>query len=353
VANGTLVYRIPGATWTLELPAEALRTLQSHAQLRWWSKEAAGQLFSSAPGMSSVRVDGVTKLPSKAASRTGLRLDIPAVAREREILFKQGLHCIGFWHTHPEPTPSPSTDDIALAAEHALAGRTAFAGLVFVIVGTSNPPEGIGIWVHDGVTLWRALQEPNETSRRTSAAILNNMKEHYISVDIESSGPVPGEYSMLSLGASVIGDDEKTFYTEFKPLNNNAVPEALEVTGFSLEALWQDGVEPAVAMANFAGWLEKTVPAGSTPVFVGLNAPFDWSFVNYYFVRLIGTNPLGHSALDIKALYMGATGCTWTQATSSQMAKRLNSKKNGTHNALDDALYQAELFRLIRGLAHE
>ncbi len=178
------------------------------------------------------------------------------------------------------------------------------------------------------------------------------MKEHYISVDIETSGPIPGEYSMLSLGASTI-DDEKTFYTEFKPLNNNAVPEALEVTGFSLEALGKDGVEPAVAMANFASWLGTTVPAGFTPVFVGLNAPFDWSFVNYYFVRLCGANPLGHSALDIKALYMGATGCTWTQATSSQMARRLNPKKRGTHNALDDALYQAELFRLVRGLTHD
>lgn len=178
------------------------------------------------------------------------------------------------------------------------------------------------------------------------------MKEHYISVDVEASGPIPGEYSMLSLGASVIDDDEKTFYTEFKPMNANVVSEALEVTGFSLEALEQNGVEPALAMANFASWLGTTVPAGFTPVFVGLNAAFDWSFVNYYFIHLCGANPLGHSALDIKALYMGATGCTWTQATSTQMAKRLKPKKRGTHNALDDALYQAELFRLVRGLTN-
>jgi len=354
MASGILIYRIPGASWTLELPPAALETLQSHAQHRWWIKEAVGQLFSSAPGSSTVQVDAATKLPSKAASRMGLRLDIPAVVKERELFFKRGLHCLGFWHTHPEPTPSPSPDDIALAAEHARAGRTAFAGLVFVIVGTSPAPDGVGVWVHDGTELWRALPEaqvPSETA--TNAAILSQMREHYISVDIETSGPVPGDYSMLSLGASVVDNDEKTFYAQFRPLNDNSVPEALAVTGFSLEALRRDGVEPAVAMANFASWLAQVVPTGAKPVFVGLNAPFDWSFVNYYFVRFIAGNPFGHSALDIKALYMGATGCTWTQTTSSQMAKRLHPKKKGTHDALDDALYQAELFRLIRGLARK
>lgn len=179
------------------------------------------------------------------------------------------------------------------------------------------------------------------------------MREHYISVDIETSGPIPGEYSMLSLGASVVDNDDKTFYAELKPLNDNAVPEALAVTGFSLEALRQNGIEPGVAMTNFANWLEKAVPAGAKPVFIGLNAPFDWSFVNYYFVRLTGTNPFGHSALDIKALYMGATGCKWTETTSSHMTKKLHPKREGAHNALDDAQYQAELFRLVRGLARE
>lgn len=154
-----MIYRIPKATWTLELPAEALVTLHSHAQRHWWSKEAAGQLFSSAPGLSCVRVDAVSKLPPKAASRTGLRLDIAAVVRERQLFFRQGLHCLGFWHTHPEPIPSPSPDDIALAAEHAHADQAAFAGLVFAIVGTSNPPEGLGIWVHDGMKLWPAHPE--------------------------------------------------------------------------------------------------------------------------------------------------------------------------------------------------
>lgn len=155
---------------------------------------------------------------------------------------------------------------------------------------------------------------------------------------------------MLSLGASVIDNDEKTFQVQFKPLNGNAVPEALAVTGFSLEALERSRIEPATAMLSFASWLQESLPEGTKAIFVGLNAPLDWSFVNYYFVRFCGDNPFGHTALDIKAMYMGATGCTWGQTTSNQMAKRLRPKKKGTHSALEDALYQAELFRLARGL---
>ncbi|MEN9476554.1 Mov34/MPN/PAD-1 family protein [Malikia spinosa] len=169
-----LVYRIPGASWTMELPAERLRTLQSHAQHRGWSKETAGQLYSAAPGSDVVRVDAVTKLPARVATRTGLRLDIPAIAKEREAFFEQGLHCLGFWHTHPEPVPSPSSDDINLAADHAKAGRVAFAGLVFVIVGTASAPDGIGVWVHDGTALWRAALEMEPgTTRLSSTAILS------------------------------------------------------------------------------------------------------------------------------------------------------------------------------------
>lgn len=162
MSETVLFYRIPGASWTLELPTNAVSVLQSHAQLHWWSSEAAGQLFSVAPEQSNVRVDAVTKLPTKAASRTGLRLDIAAVVAERQQLFAQGLHCLGFWHSHPQSNPSPSIDDTRLAEEHARAGGAAYAGLVFIIVGTAPAPLGIGVWVHDGTTLWRAHHEDSK-----------------------------------------------------------------------------------------------------------------------------------------------------------------------------------------------
>ena len=55
-------------------------------------------------------------------------------------------------------------------------------------------------------------------------------------------------------------------------------------------------------------------------------------------------NPFGFAALDIKALYMGATGSSWADTRSSQIAKHLAPDRHGDHDALHDAKYQAELF---------
>lgn len=177
---------------------------------------------------------------------------------------------------------------------------------------------------------------------------MSDKKEVFISVDVETSGPIPGEYSLLTIGAVNVDDESRTFECAIKPLNRNADPKALEVTGLSLEELERTGLSAQVAMNGFAEWLDDLVGNAATPVFVGFNAPFDWSFVNYYFHRFVGANPFGFSALDIKAYYMGVTGCNWSDTRSSAVAARLKPQRSGNHNALSDALYQAELFRLIR-----
>jgi DNA polymerase III epsilon subunit-like protein len=173
-------------------------------------------------------------------------------------------------------------------------------------------------------------------------------KEVYISVDIEAAGPIPGEYSMLSIGACEAYRPENAFSCLLKPTSQNAVPEALAVTGFELADLDVRGEAPVDAMATFASWIANSCGTG-TPVFVGLNAPFDWSFINYYFVRYHGSNPFGIGALDIKALFMGARGCSWKETRSSNMKRVTGAVSEGTHDALQDARFQAELFRLIRG----
>lgn len=71
-------------------------------------------------------------------------------AQERKALFAKGWHCVGLWHTHPEPQPHPSSEDWILAKDHAIAARGQLTGLVFGVLGTSAPPAGLRIWVHDG-----------------------------------------------------------------------------------------------------------------------------------------------------------------------------------------------------------
>jgi DNA polymerase III epsilon subunit-like protein len=177
---------------------------------------------------------------------------------------------------------------------------------------------------------------------------MSTKHEVFISVDVETAGPIPGEYSLLTIGACNVTDAEQTFSCNLKPTTRNVDPKALEVTGLSLDKLKQEGLDPAEAMHKFLVWINSVLGTDSTAVFVGFNAAFDWSFINYYFHRYIGKNPFGFAALDIKSLYMGAARTTWSQTRSSQIAEMLHPMRKGNHDALHDAQYQAELFRLIR-----
>jgi len=180
---------------------------------------------------------------------------------------------------------------------------------------------------------------------------MSKKREVFISVDIETAGPIVGEHSMLTLGACVAYSPEIDFSMMLQPISDKAVEAALKVTGLTLEQAQRDGLEPAVAMSQFRKWIAANVPAEATPVFVGHNAPFDWSFVNFYFLKYLSENPFGFTALDIKALFMGATGCSWHDTKSSMIDKYVSPSLQGDHDALRDAKYQAELFRLVRELS--
>ena len=127
-----------------------MQTLRDSIQ-RWrWSREAVGQLFTRDLTTDCVIIERATVLTPAWAIRTRVKFDTAKAMSEREQLFEVGLHCVGFWHTHPEPLPEPSDDDRVLAREHALAAKPALSGLVFVIVGTTPPPAGLRVWIDDG-----------------------------------------------------------------------------------------------------------------------------------------------------------------------------------------------------------
>lgn len=167
--------------------------------------------------------------------------------------------------------------------------------------------------------------------------------EIYISVDVEASGPIPGEYSLLSIGACVVENTKKNFYCEFKPINNNFIPKAMEVNGLSLEKLQHTGEAPAAAMARLETWI-KTIAGGYRPVFTAFNATFDWMFTHWYFMKFLGRDPFGISGLDIKAYFMGKHQSQWGEAVKNKIRPLYPSKTAHSHNTLDDATEQAEIF---------
>lgn len=171
--------------------------------------------------------------------------------------------------------------------------------------------------------------------------------ETFISIDVEVSGLYPGRYSLLSIGACLVEDPQIGFYIELKPVNTEAVDSALYGTSLSLEKLSKEGVEPTKAMPAFSDWIHQVSPGGTRAIMVAFNAPRSWGFINHYFMEYLGENPFGHSAVDIKAFYMGLIGCAWEETSMLYLSPRFLKGQKLPHDALADARLQSDLFRKL------
>jgi DNA polymerase III epsilon subunit-like protein len=161
----------------------------------------------------------------------------------------------------------------------------------------------------------------------------------YIMVDVESDGPIPGDYSMISFGAVLVDEKlDKTFYGKLKPVSENFIPEALAVSGFSREETL-DFDEPAKVMNDFSAWLKLN--AKDRLVFISDNNGFDWMFICWYFHHFTGSNPFGFSSQNLGSLYKGVVKDTF------QTFKHLRKTKH-THNPVDDARGNAEALLTIK-----
>jgi hypothetical protein len=180
----------------------------------------------------------------------------------------------------------------------------------------------------------------------------------YISADIEADGPIPAINSMLAFGLAVAGrfDGKRfsvtdpaanTFYRELSPISDQIDPKALEVSGLDRRRLVREGADPAEAMRDATAWVAEQ--AGSAhPVLVGYPVVFDWMFLHWYFVRFAGESPFGFSsALDIKTMYQQKAGVTLSEAGRGDLPDFLRSDHEHTHQALDDAVEQADVFARV------
>jgi hypothetical protein len=179
----------------------------------------------------------------------------------------------------------------------------------------------------------------------------------YISIDVEADGPVPVAYSMTSLGLCVAGTFDgsryerrdpsvDTFYRELRPISDRWDPEALAVGGFSRETLLTEGADPAVAIPEAVSWIEQ-VSDGMKPVLVAYPLMFDAAYWHAYAVLYNdGVDPFGHAThLDMKTMYQTKARSLISRSTKHSMPRHLvESRFPHTHNALDDAMGQAELF---------
>lgn len=162
-------------------------------------------------------------------------------------------------------------------------------------------------------------------------------KSRYIMVDVETDGPIPGDFSMLAIGAVVVEPGLcRTFLRYVRPLQGASFePEALAVGGFTRGATLHEPrfQSPELVMREFDAWIDRLDI--TKPIFIADNNGFDWQFVNWYFHHFIGRNPFGFSSQNLNSLYKGLTGDAFASF------KHLR-KTEHDHNPLNDAKGNAE-----------
>lgn len=186
----------------------------------------------------------------------------------------------------------------------------------------------------------------------------------YYSVDIESDGPIPGEYSMLSFGLAIAGrfdgrtferfdPEARTLYRELRPISDKFLEDAVGVTDLDRDALKRVGSRPEEAMVEARKWVEEQAD-DDRPVLVGFPLVFDWLFFTWYLERFAGGSPFGYSSgLDMKTIYAAKARVPLSAAGKDDLPPFLRSEREHTHNALDDAIEQAEIFTKLFEWGHE
>ncbi len=204
------------------------------------------------------------------------------------------------------------------------------------------------------VTKAFARTEPKIVTGRP--ALIEPGTDIYFSADIETDGPIPGPFSMLSFALVYAGafdgetfyippDYRETFYVELKPISDRFQEEAMRVNGLDRGALVRDGLPAPEAMTSAARWVRQ-VANGGEPVFVAYPLSFDWSWLYWYFVNFShDESPFGYSkCFDIKTAIAMKLGRTIANAGRQKLPAYLQSTSSHTHHALDDAIEQAEIF---------
>lgn len=172
--------------------------------------------------------------------------------------------------------------------------------------------------------------------------------EIYVSVDIESDGPIPADNSMLSLGAAAFTADGEllsTFSANLETLPGaKQDPDTMNwwsKNKIAYDATRENIVDPKIALEKFVVWIDSL---DGIPVIVGYPVFFDYLFLYWYLCHFAIKNSLSFSALDIKSYASAVMKTPYRQSTKKNMPKRWFSDEPHTHVAVQDSIEQGRLF---------
>lgn len=127
----------------------AILTMGKYRQLKSDDAEAGGMLFA------RISPDDISIEEASEPQRVDRRSRFsfwPCTPTQQRLInsrFKEGLHFVGEWHTHPEAHPHPSDLDLASMGKCFRESRHELMALIMIILGTDVSQEGLWVSSHD------------------------------------------------------------------------------------------------------------------------------------------------------------------------------------------------------------
>jgi len=181
--------------------------------------------------------------------------------------------------------------------------------------------------------------------------MINN--ELYVSIDVETDGPIPGEYSMLSIGSAIfdsLGNIVGKFERNLKELPNATQDkETMDWWATEPKAWKYCRKNPIDADKVMRSYLRHLLGIKKTHrkdlVCIGYPITFDFMFVYWYLIRFTGKSPFSFSGIDIKTIAMAVMKSSYKNASKKHMPTHwFTNVTNHSHTPLDDAIEQGYLF---------
>ncbi len=203
------------------------------------------------------------------------------------------------------------------------------------------------------------FDDSTDSARESGQAGSKISMDVYFSADVETDGPIPGPFSILSFALVYAGtfdgksferptEYQRAFYRELRPISDRYEPEALRINGLDRSRLCLEGALPENVMTEACQWT-KAVAGRGRPVLVAYPLSFDWTWLYWYFIRFSAEgSPFDYSrCYDIKTALAVKAGIPISEAGRSRLEPSLRASHPHTHHALDDAIEQAQIFANI------
>jgi integrative and conjugative element protein (TIGR02256 family) len=163
----------------VQIAPQALATFDANRQMRFYQREAGGQLFARILGNNW---EVVAATGPRSRDRRGRFSFWPHRASEQKEIFEHhalGLDYVGDWHTHPEDVPTPSPDDLTSIAKVVRQSTHHLPGFLLLIVGRKPFPEG----------LWGSFHSTGGMSKPAETVRLSNGRDGLI---VNAASPIHG-----------------------------------------------------------------------------------------------------------------------------------------------------------------